>query len=63
MGVVKWMIVIAGVVVLAAAALYMRTGSRMEPMEANHASQSAPEPYPVSPTPPPADATTRKTAQ
>ncbi len=62
MGVVKWIIVIAGVVVLAAAALYMRTGSRMEPVEASHSSQFAPEPYPVSPTPTPADATTPKKA-
>jgi hypothetical protein len=54
----KWIAIIFGVFVLAAVGLYLRTGSAMKTVDAGHSSHaSAPEPYPINPTPPPPDAT------
>ncbi|MBS0235285.1 MAG: hypothetical protein JSR99_17595 [Proteobacteria bacterium] len=55
----KWLAVILGVIIVVGFAFYLRSGAKLETVDAGHASsQSAPEPYPVSPKPPPPDATT-----
>jgi len=55
----KWLAVLLGVIIVAVFTFYLRSGAALKAVDAGHAlSQSAPQPYPVSPNPPPPDATT-----
>lgn len=57
----KWIAIVVGVAILAAVAVYLGTRSDLRTVSAGGSvTQSAPEPYPINPKPPPPDATTSK---